>query len=589
MKNEFFNKTKKEVNMILWIIKNIEIKERFFLLFITFGALIILGINLYIPFVYKNFIAMSQETIAVKLIILFAILYAISLSLNYIFNYFSSLITYKIEKFYKEKLYKKIYLNDIKEIIENGSSYFSEVISFDIKKASEVLNIDTVNSMLSIFVAIIAIIILGFVNLGAAIISIIYFSLYIYVFLRPSMKKHKGKIPGFEEYSKLMEDSRQLVSYVNDSLEGREVIKESDVINQEESFFKEKSKELYFGFKNIWTQELKNFHFPFRLLSFLYYTFIFLWFYTSNLLNSGITIGNIFFTLTYINIISENIEPFMNFLFKNRNYYAPSINKMKEIIETEEKVEKRYDIGEIKEIKIKDLDFSYGEKEIFNKVNITIKKGEKVAIIGKSGEGKTTFIKLITGNETPEKGETLINDKPTNEIKNIYEKIGVLSQNSHIFNRSIKENITMGREISEEKLNNILHITGVEKFINEKTVGQNGKNLSGGQRVRVALARMMISDPEVVILDEPLEGVDKIREEEVIKNIKKYTKDKTVIIISHRFSILNMAKRIIGIENGKVVLDGEKEEALKNKTILKDFFDAENRMTVMKKGEDVIE
>ncbi|SDC66722.1 ATP-binding cassette domain-containing protein, partial [Geotoga petraea] len=255
----------------------------------------------------------------------------------------------------------------------------------------------------------------------------------------------------------------------------------------------------------------------------------------------------------------------------------------------EEKVEKRYDIGEIKEIKIKDLDFSYGEKEIFNKVNITIKKGEKVAIIGKSGEGKTTFIKLITGNETPEKGETLINDKPTNEIKNIYEKIGVLSQNSHIFNRSIKENITMGREISEEKLNNILHITGVEKFINEKTVGQNGKNLSGGQRVRVALARMMISDPEVVILDEPLEGVDKIREEEVIKNIKKYTKDKTVIIISHRFSILNMAKRIIGIENGKVVLDGEKEEALKNKTILKDFFDAENRMTVMKKGEDVIE
>ncbi len=586
MKNEFIEKTKKEMGSLLWVLRNIETKEKMVLLILLAGTLLVLGINLYIPFVYKEFIAMSMEKIAVRLIILFSGLYALSLLLNYIFEYVSSLLSYRIEKSLKEKVYRKTYEEKEDEISEEGSSYYSEIIATDTKRSSEALNFQSINSIFSIFVATTAIIILGLVDIGSALISLVYFVFYIYIFLRPSMKKNKGKIPGFEEYSKLMENSRRLVSYVNDTMEGRNEIKAANTENYENEKFERLSTNLYGGFKNIWTQELKNFLFPYRFLYFLYYSLIFVWFYISFVINKNMTIDKIFFVLTYTGIISSNIEPFMNYLFKNRNYFAPSISKIKEIVESKAHTLQRERVeGEIEEIELKDVEFSYGENKILDRVNIKIKRGEKVALIGKSGEGKTTLVKIITGSEIPQKGKALMNGKEICRVENVYEKVGVLSQNSHIFNRSIKENITMGREVKEEELKRVLEMSGVKSFLNnteeglEKNAGQNGSNLSGGQRVRIALARMMISDPEIIILDEPLEGVDKIKEEEVIGNIRKYTENKTLIIISHRFSILSMATRIIGIEKGKVVLDDKRDKALKNNTILKEFFDAEKRMT----------
>ncbi|MCP5455170.1 MAG: ABC transporter ATP-binding protein [Thermotogae bacterium] len=566
---------------LFWVIKNTQPKEKRVLTVLIMGAIFIMGINLYIPFVYKDFIALSQKEIALNLIMLFAGLYTLSLILNYIFEYISSLLSYRIEKSFKEKVYVKIYSEKENIIAEKGSSYYSEVISSDAKKASESLNLQSINSIFSIFVAITAIIILGFNDTGSAVISLLYFVLYIYIFLRPSMERNKGKIPGFEEYSKLTEDSRLLVSYVNDTTEGRDDVKATNTKEYEEKAFGKKADEIYKGFKNIWTQELKNFHFPFRFLYFIYYSLIFVWFYISYTVNNKITIDGIFFILTYIGIISSNIEPFMNYLFKNRNYFAPSVNKLKEITECKEEKETVEETinEEIKEIELRNAEFSYGNDKVLNKINLRIKKGEKVALVGRSGEGKTTLIKIITGKETPQNGLALINGKEIKEIKNIYEKIGVLSQNSHIFNRSIKENITMGRDITQEKLSRILKMSGVDSFIKDENAGQNGNSLSGGQRVRVALARIMVSDPEIIILDEPLEGVDKLKEEEIIENIKKYTENKTVIIISHRFSILNMAERIIGIEEGKIILDEEKTKALKDDTLLKKFSDAEFRMT----------
>ena len=294
-------------------------------------------------------------------------------------------------------------------------------------------------------------------------------------------------------------------------------------------------------------------------------------------------LGTVFALISYYDNLESPIITSFSFS-QYIGYYKKIINNMRNTKDKTEVQKERVE-GEIEEIELRDIEFSYGENKILDKVSIKIKRGEKVALIGKSGEGKTTLVKIITGSEIPQKGKALMNGKEIYRVENVYEKIGVLSQNSHIFNRSIKENITMGRKVKEEELERILEMSGVKSFLNnteeglEKNAGQNGNSLSGGQRVRIALARMMISDPEIIILDEPLEGVDKIKEEEVISNIRKYTENKTLIIISHRFSILSMATRIIGIEKGRVVLEDKKEKALKDDTILKEFFDAEKRMT----------
>jgi len=558
------------LNEIKWFFKTMpfKIKSSYIIsfLFILISSLISIAIPLFYKFIIDSFQENEIDNI-LKGIIFYIIINAISTFFFWLGEYLfraksSNSVNYYMNKAYIWGIQNKRKINP--EIIINDPLAFGDFSSL----------IYSLIEIIKIPIPLLLIFILDKNAFFISLISVVVWFIYI-KYDRKYVDKNQDII---------IENERENFDFIDDSIKGFREISMTGTFLFE---FKKVQKRYMHWYKKVKSYIKKRNLYLIVLeiikilvmISFIVYSFY--GFYRNQYL-----LGTVFALISYYEMLEIPIENSFDFS-QYFGYYKKLINNLKDI--KEEKVEKRYDIGEIKEIKIKDLDFSYGEKEIFNKVNITIKKGEKVAIIGKSGEGKTTFIKLITGNETPEKGETLINDKPTNEIKNIYEKIGVLSQNSHIFNRSIKENITMGREISEEKLNNILHITGVEKFINEKTVGQNGKNLSGGQRVRVALARMMISDPEVVILDEPLEGVDKIREEEVIKNIKKYTKDKTVIIISHRFSILNMAKRIIGIENGKVVLDGEKEEALKNKTILKDFFDAENRMTVMKKGEDVIE
>lgn len=590
MKNKFIINTKKEFENLIWMSKNLNKKEKIIFTVLFFGAAIVIGINLYIPFIYKDLISNLENKIALNLILLFGILYTSSLILNYILDYISSILSYKIEKSYKEKLYKKIFLSKEKTIKKDGSSYYSEIISTDTQRASQSLNLQSINSLFSILISITAIIILSFIDIVSSFISIIYFIIYIYIFLRPSMEKNKGKIPGFEDYSNLMESSRKLISYVNDSLEGRLEIKSTLSQDYELEKFEENSQSIYLGFKRIWTKELSNFLFPFNFLDYIYYSMIFVWFYISYILNKSIGIDQIFFILTYIGIINSNITPFMNYLFKNRNFFSPSIIKIKDIFEFNDERENEEEkiIENIEEIKLENVDFSYTDKKILNDINLRIKKGDKIALIGKSGEGKTTLVKLITGEEKANKGNIFINSENIMNIKNIYEKIGVLSQNSHIFNRSIKENITMGRNIDEKKLKEVIELSGVKDFIEDlengiyTITGQNGSYLSGGQRVRIALARMMLSEPEIIILDEPLEGVDKIKEEKVIENIKKYIKDKTVIIISHRFSILNMADRIIGLENGTIVLNDLKENALKSDNIFKSFFDAEKRMTFIK-------
>ncbi|MEA3289363.1 MAG: type I secretion system permease/ATPase [Campylobacterota bacterium] len=231
-------------------------------------------------------------------------------------------------------------------------------------------------------------------------------------------------------------------------------------------------------------------------------------------------------------------------------------------------------IGKLKgSIELKDVEFFFeGSKyPSLNKVNLKINPGEKVGIIGQTGAGKSTLLKLLTGLHSPSSGSVYFDghDISTMHPVEIRQNIGVMPQEPFLFNGSLKENIELSKPISKEKMMELIRITGLEELVKKSgkgdglQVGERGSNLSVGQRHLVALARAIVNDPEILILDEPTTGLDVGLEKVLVNQLKSViAKEKTVIIITHRFSALDLVDRVIVLNNGQIVADGPKAKVL---------------------------
>ncbi len=204
-------------------------------------------------------------------------------------------------------------------------------------------------------------------------------------------------------------------------------------------------------------------------------------------------------------------------------------------------------------------------------ISFTIQSGERVGIIGQTGAGKSTIQKLLTGLEVPTSGRVFIDDM---DIKSLHpvelrDNIALMPQEPYIFSGTLKENLELSRTISKQEMNELLAKTGLSNLVRKAgsaddfQVGERGSNLSVGQRHLVALARAMMSDAPILVLDEPTTGLDVGLEKQLVHHLKESIEDKTVIVISHRFAALELVDRVIMIHEGKVVADGPKEEVLK--------------------------
>lgn len=223
-------------------------------------------------------------------------------------------------------------------------------------------------------------------------------------------------------------------------------------------------------------------------------------------------------------------------------------------------------------ISLKDLSFKYigSENFIFNKLNLSIKRGDRVAIIGSSGSGKTTLVDLLLGLlEAEHGGIYLDNEKITeNNIHSYQNLFGYVPQKVQLLDTSIKENITFGIKIKEnhsKQLSMSIKGASLNNFINElrlgydSPVGENGCNLSGGQVQRLGLARALYKGAKVVILDEPTSALDPKSENDVVNAINNLSKSSTVICVTHNYDLAKNFKRIIMLENGRIIYDGKSE------------------------------
>ena len=244
-----------------------------------------------------------------------------------------------------------------------------------------------------------------------------------------------------------------------------------------------------------------------------------------------------------------------------------------------------YDFEFNNSIEFKNFNFSYDDKNVLENINFKINKGETIGIVGKTGSGKTTLIKQLLMLYPVERETLLLDNRGTEKYYDysVREKMGYAPQEYQLFSKTIKENILFYRENLENNLEQALVQSDIKKDIESfkdginTLVGENGISLSGGQKQRLGIARAILANPDILILDDSLSAVDANTEKTIIENIKNHRQGKTNIIVSHRISAVRHADKILVLENGEVLSEGSHEELLDKCTWYKELDEYQNK------------
>jgi len=300
-----------------------------------------------------------------------------------------------------------------------------------------------------------------------------------------------------------------------------------------------------------------------------------LWYGGREVIKGKLTIGELIAFLGYIGLI---INP-LNRISRDYSQYQQALastERIFELLDIEPEIKESPGAIEMPRIegyiKFENVSFSYNEKElVLENINLDLKPGEKLALVGPSGVGKTTLVSLIPRFYDPILGKISIDKQDIKKVRlsTLREQIGIVPQETILFSGSIKDNIAYGRmKASDEEVVEAAKKANAHNFINslpngyETEVGERGVKLSGGERQRIAIARAILRDPRILILDEATSAVDTEAEVLIQEALEKLMKSRTTIIIAHRLSTIVNADRIVVLKGGKVGEAGSHEELM---------------------------
>ena len=302
---------------------------------------------------------------------------------------------------------------------------------------------------------------------------------------------------------------------------------------------------------------------------------IIIWAVTNQFLGISLEVGVIYIFVTYIKQIFEPINRIVE-NFETIQEAMVSINKIYDILDQKqylENFEKGTKLKEVKgKIEFKNVWFAYsGEDWVLKNVSFTIEPGQSVALVGRTGSGKTTIINLINRFYEIQKGEILldgVNIKDIN-LRFLRKNIGIVLQDPFIFAKSIKDNIQLNEELSDEEIMEIIKLSSAEEFVFslpngiEEIATERGASFSAGQKQLLAFARIFAHNPAIFILDEATANIDTITEEAIQKSIDKISKEKTSIFIAHRLSTIVGVDKILVLNKGEIIEQGSHSELLR--------------------------
>jgi len=497
-------------------------------------------------------------------------------------QYFASIASQGYGTKLRDELYKKIMGLSSKNINKLGKSNLNTVITSDVNRL-QVSVAMMVRLVLRAPALVIGSLICSFIikwQIGLIFLGVVsLIGLFLLFIIVVSSKRIKIA----------QEKTDELVGFTSESLNGIRVIKAFNKTKEIDYKFSEKS--------NDYLKEMKKVNFlnsltnpvTFLIINAAILLIIYLGSKWINPNVNELSTGDLTSLIQYLNqiflalVVVTNLIVIFTRAFASKSRVEKVLNTQSELTDgSKEEIEKSEDLEKI--IEFRKVFYGYHKNSYALKdINLTINKGEKVGIIGVTGSGKSTLIKLINRTYDASEGEVIlygtnVKDLTLNCVRN---EVSMVSQKNALLDGTIKSNLLIGKkDATEEEINKALLMACAQEFISkyddgiDHKVSEGGKNLSGGQKQRVCIARGLIKNSDILVFDDSFSALDNMTERKVLTNIC-LDNDKTVIIVAQKITTLRFCNRIILIDNGCIIADGSHEELMKH-DIYKEIFNSQN-------------